>query len=247
MKLVATYIPTSQTAFFEFTEPGGTIGRCPGNHLLLSEDARVGRIQAVVRITDGALSLKNVSSQTDIVINGHSLSLLQEMPIGSGDTMMIGDYMLQATPVSMTSTEAVPATAAQFPERNLTPAPASGEDAQEEDSADIFKELLDGPGVLPVGQSIEAGGLHPFELASQAPRNHPDPIRQLQEDHRPRAYGDLVHGPLNTEPEHQDSHIFSNPTPSTLKLDDPLAPQRKNPIDEALAQGHASNNHHENW
>src|SRR5690606_37165792 len=89
MKLIATYIPTAQAAAFEFTEPGGTIGRCPGNHLLLSEDARVGRIQAVVRIKNGAFSLKNVSGQTDIMINGQALSLLQEMPIAHGDTLFI--------------------------------------------------------------------------------------------------------------------------------------------------------------
>ncbi|NYT86480.1 FHA domain-containing protein [Pollutimonas harenae] len=225
MKLVATHIPTAQAATFEFTEPGGTIGRCPGNHLLLSEDARVGRIQAVVRIQDGALSLKNVSSQTDIVINGQALSLLQEMPISCDDTLLIGDYMLRAAPA---------------------PDLASGQTIQEAGSADIFKELLDGPGVLPVGQSAEASELHPFQLTSQAPRNHPDPIQQLQEDHQSHTYGGLAYGPLDTEPEQHDSHIFSNPAPSTLNLDDPLGPQCKSLIDEALAQGHVSETRHEN-
>src|SRR3546814_360111 len=85
MRLVATYIPTAQAAAFDFTEPGGTIGRCPGNHLLLSEDTRVGRIQAVVRIKDGAWSLNNVSSRADIMINGQALPLLQDIPIARGD------------------------------------------------------------------------------------------------------------------------------------------------------------------
>lgn len=246
MKLVATYIPTAQAAAFEFTEPGGTIGRCPGNHLMLSEDARVGRIQAVVRIKDGALSLKNVSGQTDIVINGQALSLLQETPIARDDTLLIGDYMLRAVDPS----ESVASVAELTPEPVLTPVQTPEQEPraaiQEEESSDIFKELLDGPGVLPVGQSVETGNLHPFELASQAPRNHPNPIQQLREDHRSQTYGDLAYEPLNTEPEHHDSHIFSNPTPSTLSLEDPLAPQRKNLIDEALAHGHASEVHHEN-
>lgn len=243
MRLVATYIPTAQAAAFDFTEPGGTIGRCPGNHLLLSEDTRVGRIQAVVRIKDGAWSLKNVSSRADIMINGQALPLLQEIPIARGDTLMIGDYMLRA---------AVPSESAAAAEQITDPEPPaqeSGQEAQDiarDDASDIFKELLDGPGVLPVGQPAETGNLHPFELASQAPRNHPDPIQQMQGDHSSTAYSDVAYGPLNTEPERYDNHIFSNPTPSALNFDDPLAPQRKNLIDEALAHGHASGAHHEN-
>src|SRR5690606_18416787 len=81
MQLVATHTPTSGMATFDFTEPGGTIGRCPGNHLMLGDDASVGRVQAVVRIKDGHCSLMNVSSRTSMQLNGQALPLLQEAPI----------------------------------------------------------------------------------------------------------------------------------------------------------------------
>lgn len=239
MKLVATHTPTSRSAAFDFTEPGGTIGRCPGNHLLLSEDTEVGRVQAMVRIKDGRCSLISVSSRADMQLNGQALPLLQEAPITRGDTLTIGDYTLQAA-----AHEPAPAAAAATPAAAEPLLPASQAPAQ--DTADIFKELLDGPGVLPVGLSAETSNLHPFELDSQAPRNHPDPLQQLQADARRPALYETDRGHVDTEPEAGDSHIFSNPTPSTLNLLDPLAPQRRNPIDEALTQGHAGDGHYEN-
>lgn len=234
MKLVATHIPTAQAVAFEFTEPGGTIGRCPGNHLLLEDDERVGRVQAVVHIKEDVWSIMNVSSRTDIVLHGQVLPLLKEIPITEGDTLTVGDYLLRAGTPTMPQALAVAA-----PESEPMPAQAAQE------TSDIFKELLDGPGVLPVGQSSEAGHLHPFELASQVRRNHPDPMQELQGNHA-TTYGNMAYGPLNTEPENHDSHIFSNPTPSTLNLEDPLASQRKSLIDDALAHGHASGSHQEN-
>jgi len=247
MRLVATHIPSAHAAAFEFTEPGGTIGRCPGNHLLLGEDARVGRIQAVVRIAAGVLSVKNVSSLTEIMVNGEALSFLQERAIAFGDTLMIGDYMLRAGRPS--DTTAASAAATQDSDAATAPPAQATEDqaimADRQDSGDIFKELLDGPGVLPVGQPADHSKLHPFELESQAPRNHPDPIQQLRDGHPRLEHLDPAHEPLNTEPEHHGSHIFSNPVPTTLKLDDALSPQRS-PIDEALAHGHASAANYEN-
>ncbi|MDS1142253.1 FHA domain-containing protein [Pusillimonas sp. SM2304] len=240
MKLVATHTPTSRSAAFDFTEPGGTIGRCPGNHLLLSEDAEVGRIQAVVRIKDGRCSLMSVSSRADIQLNGQALPLLQEAPITRGDTLTIGDYTLQAA--AHEPAPAVVAAAATAAAALLPPEP----EAPVQDTSDIFKALLDGPGVLPVGVPAGTGHLHPFELDSQAPRNHPDPLQQLQVDVQRPALYETNREHVDTEPDAGDSHIFSNPTPSTLDLADPLAPQRRNPIDEALTQGLAGDGHHKN-
>src|SRR5690606_35717673 len=220
---------------------GGTIGRCPGNHLLLEEDSRVGRVQAVVRIKNDIWSMMSVSSRTDTVLNGQALPMLKEVHLALGDTLTIGDYLLRMGSSPVAESSAMKA----LPEE---PPVAETTEAAQEDSTDIFKELLDGPGVLPVGQPADAGKLHPFELASQAPRHHPDPIQQLQDGHwYTPTYGDgACSFSLDTEPEQHNSHIFSNPTPSTLNLEDPLAPQRKNLIDEALAQGHTSTLHHEN-
>lgn len=233
MKLIATHASTSSSATFDFTEPGGTIGRCPGNHLLLADDPDMGRVQAVIRIKDDQCSLLNVSSRLAVQLNGQPLPMLRETSIASGDTLTIGDYVLHAY--------AQPATTATAVEESLAATPGSAQD-----TSDIFKELLDGPGVLPVGQAAEASVIHPFELASQAPRNHPDPLQQLQADHSGSTFYEAAHGQLSTEPEPQDSHIFSNPTPTTLNLQNPLSSQRNNLINDALTHGHARDEHYEN-
>lgn len=243
MRFVVTHPSSSFLAAFDFTEPGGTIGRCPGNHLLLSEDVDVGRIQAVVRIRNDDCSLMNVSSHTEMRLNGRQLPMMQEMPFVQGDTLTIGAYTLQADTLAPPAAAVVVADTIQpGPEPDIT-----AQDAQDiQDTSDIFKELLEGPGVLPVGLPAETNGLHPFELDSQAPRNHPDPMRLQDNQHRLPDY-ESAHERFNTEPGQHDSHIFSDPAPSTLNLQDPLAPQRKSLIDEALAHGHSSEKHHEKW
>ncbi|MCC2596543.1 FHA domain-containing protein [Pusillimonas sp. MFBS29] len=242
MRIIATHIPTARTSSFEFKEPGGTIGRCPGNHLLLDEDTRVGRVQAVMRAKGNEWSIMNVSSRSDMALNGQALLMLKELPITAGDTLTVGDYLLKAAD-AIVAESSLPVAATPDPVMEQEAPAAAEENREVEEAQDIFKELLDGPGVLPVGQPVEAGDLHPFELASQAPRNHPDPIQTLHKaDHYTPAYSGET---LNTEPEQHDSHIFSDPVPSTLRANDALASQRKNLIGDALAHGHASAPRHE--
>jgi FHA domain-containing protein len=230
MRLVANHPSFSTLMAFDFTEPGGTIGRSPDNHFLLGDDPTVAQIQAVVRIKNQDCSILNVSSN-EIRLNDHQLAFMHEAPFVRGDVLTIGSYTLQCevdeNPAAMPATQPDPAQETQ-------------------DTSDVFKDLLDGPGVLPVGLAAEASDLHPFALDSQAPRNHPDPINQLQDTRQHLSDYDKAHEQFNVALGPHDDHIFSDPTPSTLRLNDALAPQLANLIDEALSQGLASGERQEN-
>ena len=88
-----------------FEAPGGTLGRSADNHLTLPDPERhICRIQAAVRISDNACYLVNLSSMSQVSINGHPILRDQEVPLVAGDELTIGTYTLKAedpnTPVT---------------------------------------------------------------------------------------------------------------------------------------------------
>jgi len=220
-----------------FAEPGGTIGSSPRNHLVLEQDADIGRVQTIVRIDELGCRLMNVGSRARVLLNGRVLPLLQEAPFAPGDELIIGAYTVRID----AAWAALPADGmATLPMADADAAGTGAADTGEPD--DVFRDLLQGPGVLPVGTAAGITSLHPFELDSQAQRNHPDPLRALRDTAPDTPFA----GSLDTRPDSRQSDIFTNPTPSTLDREDPLASQRRNVIDEALRAGRANDSRYEN-
>ncbi|WP_236844446.1 FHA domain-containing protein [Bordetella sp. 15P40C-2] len=80
-----------------FHAPGGTIGRSPDNALRLPDPQRdICRVQAAVRITDNACYLVNLSSMSEVRLNGRQIERDQELPLTSGDQLQIGPYTILA-------------------------------------------------------------------------------------------------------------------------------------------------------
>ncbi|WP_236844207.1 FHA domain-containing protein [Bordetella sp. 02P26C-1] len=80
-----------------FHAPGGTIGRSPDNALRLPDPKRgICRVQAAVRITDDACYLVNLSSMSEVRLNGRQIERDQELPFTSGDQLQIGPYTILA-------------------------------------------------------------------------------------------------------------------------------------------------------
>lgn len=81
----------------DFQAPGGTIGRCPGNALVLpSANDEICRLQAVVRISNNDCYLLNMSDMTQVSVNGQPVLPRSEVLLHVGDEVAIGGYVLQS-------------------------------------------------------------------------------------------------------------------------------------------------------
>jgi len=159
------------------SEPGGTIGRSPDNHLVLPDEQRqISRLQATVRFEpEGAVVLRNMSAVLPITVNRQVLNHNEEARISDGDRVAIGGYVLQAqqqaeavaqapsmplpstTPPTLApiSPPAPPPVAAPFPA--TAPAmPAAG-------GGDVFADLF-GAGALPIGAAGPSAAQAPADV-----------------------------------------------------------------------------------
>ena len=104
-----------------------------------------------------------------------------------------------------------------------SPPPAPPAPVPEEDPDDIFKDLLSGPGVLPVGGSAP-DDRHPFDMESATNRNHHNPVELLRPEgmHHPSIDGDPLDA-LPSDGTDKDRYtIFSDDSPTTLSKDTAL-------------------------
>jgi len=101
-----------------FQAPGGTLGRSADNHLALPDSERgICRIQAALRISDGACYLVNLSGMSSVSVNGRAITRDQEVPLAPGDELAIGPYTLRAEdPAAPVIDATVAAGAAAAPE-----------------------------------------------------------------------------------------------------------------------------------
>lgn len=98
MRVIATS-KIAQKGFVPFhvdmAEPGGTIGRCAGNTLVLpAEEGDICRLQAVMKVVGDDCYLLNLSGMTDVRVNGHRLQPMRQIRLCSGDELVIGSYIL---------------------------------------------------------------------------------------------------------------------------------------------------------
>ena len=114
-----------------------------------------------------------------------------------------------------------------------SPAPAAP--APQEDPDDIFKDLLSGPGVLPVGATA-ADERHPFDMESAINRNHHNPVELLRPQgmQHPSIDGDPLDA-LPSDGTDKDRYtIFSDDSPTTLSKDTALDSHKEDNILETL-------------
>lgn len=241
-----------------FDAPGGTIGRCAGNTLVLPDPrARVARLQAVVRLNDGAASVQTLGSGCPVAVNGEPLAPGAQRGLRDGDELAVGAFVLAvrdetaAASPSADASVAVPLSRAPGVE-SPAPAPAvastagataagvaaagAAEPAPEAKTEDVFADLF-GPGTLPVGSAPDVS-CHPFDMASAAARNSPDPLGLVSPASiapaRPADPLALFPG----EPAGQAPNVFTDRTPTALGAlhagADPRDPIARDPIADAL-------------
>lgn len=89
--------PPKEPLAATFGLAGGTIGRSGQNRLILQDsEQRVARIQAMVRLDDGAFHLANLSEQLHVRVDEQLLVSGQETPLRHGSVVEIGSYTLKA-------------------------------------------------------------------------------------------------------------------------------------------------------
>lgn len=132
-----------------------------------------------------------------------------------------------SVPASQPAHEALTSSA---PEQSPPTAPPP-----EENPDDIFKDLLSGPGVLPVG-GTSMDERHPFEMESATNRNHHNPVELLRPEglHHPSIDGDPLDSLPSDGAEKDRQTIFSDDSPTTLNKDTALDGHKEDNILETL-------------
>ncbi len=92
---------------FDFLPPGGTIGRSMDNDLVLPDENRaISRLQALVHVAaDHQCRLTNQGSVTTVMINDVPLKRGDQAILRHGDTLGIGDYLIQLSDPARVSTD----------------------------------------------------------------------------------------------------------------------------------------------
>ncbi|WP_319930917.1 type VI secretion system-associated FHA domain protein [Xenorhabdus santafensis] len=90
---------------YDFTPPGGTIGRSKDNNWVLpDEELSIARLQAIVSISaDGECWIVNRGSSSEILLNMIPLRPERQVEIRGGDTLKIGNYQIQVTDIAKNS------------------------------------------------------------------------------------------------------------------------------------------------
>ncbi|VFR36996.1 Uncharacterized protein ImpI/VasC [plant metagenome] len=246
-----------------FDAPGGTIGRVAGNHLVLPDPSgAIGRLQAVVRLRGAECRLVNLGGPAPVTVNGRSLAQGEEAAIAAGDRVGVGGYVLAvdaaagalAEPLATRADAPVQAAASVAvlpPVVNepaglpaFAPAPVGQQDQAAVASSqpparpdpgpvDIFADLM-GPGTLPVGSAPDIS-CHPFDMASAAPRNTPDPLSLLPGEPVRHVPGE---DPLSFFDQVDAAHapsIFSDRTPTSMTSGVPATVRGDQPIADMLS------------
>src|SRR5262245_47311320 len=102
--------PLSQDLSARFEESGGTIGRGEKNALVLPDPERfISRVHATVSFQAGGFILTDNGTKNPVVYNGRPLGPGSQARLGEGDTIKIGDYVLQVSVASRSVSQTPPA------------------------------------------------------------------------------------------------------------------------------------------
>lgn len=80
-----------------FTAPGGTIGRAPGNQLVLPDTERsVSRVHVRIQFRGSGPRAVCVGANA-VMVNGTTLEQGEEVALDDGDRLQIGSFLLKAS------------------------------------------------------------------------------------------------------------------------------------------------------
>ncbi|AHG20948.1 hypothetical protein Z042_16055 [Chania multitudinisentens RB-25] len=101
-------------SYYDFTAPGGTIGRDTNSTLILPDQSRaISRLQAIVHISPtGEAYITHRGSTTALILNGNPLPHNVQQPLAEGDLLEIAGYQFSVSltrqPVSLAPLLSVP-------------------------------------------------------------------------------------------------------------------------------------------
>jgi type VI secretion system FHA domain protein len=137
-------LPPPQALSAEFNELGGSIGRAVGNAIMLPDPERhISRTHATVMCRGGKYMIRDLGTATPVYVNGKALGNGREAPIGNGDEIRIGGYVMRVADVDSTFISAQPRASAPPPVKD-DPLALLGDHS----GADPFADLL-GPVAKP--------------------------------------------------------------------------------------------------
>jgi type VI secretion system FHA domain protein len=88
--------PVQGAAPARFSAAGGSLGRSPDNILMLDDPAKyISRVHAKITCRDGEYFLEDLGSNPSVV-NNRPLGKGREIMLSEGDSLVIGDYRLEA-------------------------------------------------------------------------------------------------------------------------------------------------------
>jgi len=186
--------PVPAAPAVRFDGAGGAIGRSPDNTLALDDPSKyISRVHARVLAQGGAFVLEDLGSNPSIV-NDRPLGKGNQIALGHGDRLVIGDYLLQAVLMEAPLQPALapapandatlplfepppPPAPVQLPPLDFAPSPAPAQV-----QAPAWSDPLAGASILDVGATQQAslGGDDPLGLNLFAPAA---PARAAEFDH----------------------------------------------------------------
>lgn len=216
---------------FEFSAPGGTIGRGTDNNLVLPDgDRAISRLQAIVHISaDGECRITNRGNVTRVLLNDIPLERGRQVELQDGDIIGIDEYRLTVSdPRSGESQSAPLKPAAVQPSQPATqPQSAPTESAPTAVPTEIWDSLMQ---EFSISDSIssnrradpEPQGVpeNPFHAPREPERNPEDPLAHFNGDSDEPLFESK---PVATDKLFSDEELFSgdsilkDATPSTLQ------------------------------
>jgi type VI secretion system FHA domain protein len=90
--------PVAPELSARFEESGGTIGRGQNNALVLADPERyISRIHATVSFQAGGFIITDNGTKNPVLLNGRPLGQGNQAKLADGDTVKVGDYILQVS------------------------------------------------------------------------------------------------------------------------------------------------------
>jgi FHA domain-containing protein len=221
---------------FEFSAPGGTIGRGTDNNLVLPDsDRAISRLQAIVHISaDGECRITNRGNVTRVLLNDIPLERGRQVELQDGDVIGIDEYRLTVSDPrqGVPQSEPLQPVAVQPPQPGPQSQDALTENAHAEHAptavpTEIWDSLMQ---EFSIADSISSGRRaepqpqnvpeNPFHAPSEPERNPEDPLAHFNSDDDAPLFESK---PVATDKLFSEEELFSGDsilkdgTPSTLQ------------------------------
>ncbi|MBC8953433.1 type VI secretion system-associated FHA domain protein TagH [Xenorhabdus sp. PB62.4] len=201
---------------YDFTPPGGTIGRSTDNNWVLpDEEQAIARLQAIVSISsDGECRMINRGTASEISLNTIPMAPDRQVEVCDGDMLNIGDYQIQVVNIK----QSTPPSATT---RTLNTTESSNNKP-----GDIPNEVWDGleniftPTETTLAQTTPLNDDNPLIKPQQHQERNPiDPLEQMETTIDLDSLQFRATDPItmfNPDTDFQQENILNDTTPSAL-------------------------------